>query len=438
MTRQIRRNGIFYGWFIVAAGFFSLFVTTGARNGFGVFIIPMTDEFGWSRGTISIAIAIGWFVNGVSQPFLGRLVDRYGGRRVISASLLIIGSCTMLLSQTNNIWFLIAIYGFVISIAAGGASLVTIHVVLARWFYRRRSIVLSISTAGATAGALVLAPFASYLILFAGWRISWFALGAIVLFLAFPLALLFIRDDPSKLGELPDGDVETFTDGVSSRRSSERRGPLETENWADSYRTVPMWQLTGAYFVCGMTTAIISAHFVPYAIDKDISPEIAALAFGMMSGFNIVGVLLAGSLSGKLGTKNTLGAVYALRGVAYSMLLFMPGSIGIWLFALIAGFSWIASASLTSSLTAEIYGLRNMGTLGGMATFAHQMGGALSIFLGGVMYDWLGSYFVPFGIAGSLLIGASIAGFTIKEKKYSARYQPVTAQPAIAPAGDGD
>jgi MFS family permease len=344
----------------------------------------------------------------------------------------------MLLSQTNNIWFLIAIYGFVISIAAGGASLVTIHVVLARWFYRRRSIVLSISTAGATAGALVLAPFASYLILFAGWRISWFALGAIVLFLAFPLALLFIRDDPSKLGELPDGDVETFTDGVSSRRSSERRGPLETENWADSYRTVPMWQLTGAYFVCGMTTAIISAHFVPYAIDKDISPEIAALAFGMMSGFNIVGVLLAGSLSGKLGTKNTLGAVYALRGVAYSMLLFMPGSIGIWLFALIAGFSWIASASLTSSLTAEIYGLRNMGTLGGMATFAHQMGGALSIFLGGVMYDWLGSYFVPFGIAGSLLIGASIAGFTIKEKKYSARYQPVTAQPAIAPAGDGD
>ena len=278
----------------------------------------------------------------------------------------------MLLSQTDSIWFLIVIFGFVISVASGGASLVTVHAVLARWFYRRRSFVLSVSAAGATAGALVLAPFASFLILYAGWRISWFALGAIVLFLAFPLALFFIKDDPSKTGDAPDGDMELNSEGVRVNKSVNATSPLETENWVDSYRTVPMWQLTGAYFVCGMTTAIISAHYIPFAIDGGTSPEIAALAFGLMMGFNIIGVLVAGSLSNKVGSKNMLGAVYAMRGVAYAILLFLPAPFNLWIFALVAGFSWIASASLTSSLTAEMYGLRNMGTLNGMATFSHS------------------------------------------------------------------
>ena len=121
--------------------------------------------------------------------------------------------------------------------------------------------------------------------------------------------------------------------------------------------------MTGAYFVCGMTTAIISAHFIPFAIERGNSPGMAAMAFGMMSALNIVGVLVAGSISDKFGRKNVLGTIYAIRGLAYVALLLAPGSSGIWVFALVAGFSWVASAALTSSLTADIYGLKNMGTL---------------------------------------------------------------------------
>ncbi len=153
MPKGDPRNGVYYGWFVLAACFFAMFVSVGGRNGFGVFIIDMTDDFGWSRGTISMAIAIGWLVNGASQPFLGRLYDRFGGRRTISISLVVLGAGTMLLSRTNSVWFLILVYGVVMSVAAGGASLVTIHALLARWFYRRRGQVLSISTAGASAGS---------------------------------------------------------------------------------------------------------------------------------------------------------------------------------------------------------------------------------------------------------------------------------------------
>lgn len=443
LLRKESGGRIFYGWYVLAASFFTLFLATGSRNGFGVFIIPMTDDLGWSRSAISSAIAIGWFVNGVSQPFIGRIYDRYGGRMVISVSLLVLGSCTILLSQVNSIWLLILIYGFIMSIAGGGASLVTIHAVLAKWFYRKRGMALSIGTAGASAGSMVLAPFATYLILLAGWRMTWAVLGILILALGVPLALLLIRNDPADVGETPDGDRDptaTAKEGESrASASAERHGPLEVENWRDSYKSPPIWQLSGAYFVCGMTTAIISAHYIPFAIDRGASPGTAALAFGLMTGLNVLGVIGVGIVSDRLGRKNLLAGIYALRGLAYVMLILAPGTLGIWGFAVIAGFSWIATAPLTSSLTADIYGLRTMGTLNGMSTFAHQMGGALSILMGGLLYDVFGAYDVPFAIAGVMLIGASLVSLSIREKKYSSRYQPVpSSAPASVPVGDGD
>ena len=284
---------------------------------------------------------------------------------------------------------------------------------------------------------MVVAPFATYMILWAGWRLTWVALGAFILFLAVPLAFIFIRDDPAKMGETPDGDEKSPGEN-SSVAENLQRAPLETDDWHESFTTRPIWQMTGSYFVCGMTTAIISAHYVPFAIDRGASPEIAAFAFALMTGLNVVGVIVVGIISDFVGRKTLLGLIYATRGLAYVMLILAPGMLGIWGFAVIAGFSWIATASLTSSLTADVYGLRNLGTLGGISTLAHQMGGALSILMGGVLYDIFGSYNVPFAIAGSLLVFASMSAFSIQEKRYSSRFQTAPARPASASAGDGD
>ncbi len=437
MERSTARKGIFYGWFVLAASFFALFMSMGARNGFGVFIVPLTDEFGWSRGALSFAIAVGWGVNGLSQPFIGRLYDRFGGRAVISISLIVLGVCTILLNRTNSLWFLIVVYGLIMSIASSGASLVTIHALLSKWFYRRRGIVLSISTAGASAGSMIMAPFTTYMILWAGWRVSWVVLGGFILVLALPLCFFLIRDDPSEVGEFPDGDAQP-SGGTSGAAVERQRAPLEMDTWQDSFKTTPIWQMTGAFFVCGVTTAIIAAHYVPFAIDRGASPEVAALAFGLMTGLNVVGAIAVGVISDIYGRKYLLGALYALRGLAYAMLILAPGMLGIWGFALIAGFSWIATAPLTSSLTADIYGTRNLGTLGGVASLSHQMGGAVSIYMGGALYDIFGSYNVPFAIAGSTLLFASIVSFSIREKRYSSRFQTAPAGPASASAGDGD
>ena len=293
-------NKIFYGWFVLVAGFFILFVSAGARNGLGFFVVPMTEEFDWSRKTISLAFGIGWFANAITQPFIGRLHDKLGGRIVISISVLIIGISSISLSFTNSLWFLIITYGIIMSIASGGASLVTIHAVLARWFHRRRGMAISLATSGASAGSLIIAPFTAYVILLLGWRITWGVLGVMILAVGLPMALLIIRNNPSETGDSPDGDTSPVDNTSSPSSISRLSGHSESDSWTGALRSLQIWQLTGAYFVCGITTAIISFHYVPFALDQGFSIATAGLAFGLMNGLNLVGVLSTGFLSDKV------------------------------------------------------------------------------------------------------------------------------------------
>ena len=280
---------IYFGWYVVAAVTFIAFVNTGSRSSFGIFVIPMSEEFGWSRFTISVVAAIGAIVGGAAQPFLGYLFDRIGARKVILTSLLTVGLATAALGLTFNFIFLLLVFGFVVSISNSGAALAR-GALLARWFIRKRATVISVSAVGTSVGSLVLVPLAMYLLQATGgnWRVTWAALGLIILVLAVPLAFLFIRDDPSKVGLRPYGEADRSKDGTAYQ-SPEQRGPLEIDKWSQSFRSFPMWQMSGAFFVCGLTTVIMSVHFVPYAIGQGVSPGVAATIFGVMMGLNVVG-----------------------------------------------------------------------------------------------------------------------------------------------------
>jgi MFS family permease len=400
----------------------------GARSGFGVFVLPMSAEFDWNRSTISLAAAIGALVSGVSQPFVGRLYDRLGGRQLILVSLVVSGVCTMLLALTTHILVFIVLFGGVLSIAMGGSSLTTTAALLAKWFERHRATAVSLNASGASVGGLLLVPLTVYLIHLVGWRLTWVVLGLLILLLVVPLAYVLLKDDPAELGLRPDGEPQPLEAHQAALR---RPGPLEVVSWRDAFRSTPIWQLCGGYFVCGFTIALVSTHFVPFAIERGASATTAATAFGVMSGLNVVGVLAVGALSDRGGRKNLLGLVYALRGCAYLALLLAPGAWSLWGFVVIMGFSWWATLPLTSALTAEVYGLKHLGMLNGLAFTGHQIGGALSIQLGGTLRDLTGSYDLPFALAGLLLFGASLASMTIRERRYSSRYQA-----AASAAGD--
>ena len=416
----------YYGWFIVAATFFSALVTSGSRSAFGVFVIPMSEDLDWNRTTISFAFFVATLVSGLSQPIVGRLYDSYGGRRVILTSLAALGVLTMLLSLTFHIVFLVLMYGVVLSVVMSGGSLNLTILLVARWFRRKRASAVGLSTAGSSVGGMVIVIFAAYLMDMTSWRVTWLALGALILGLALPLCYLLLKDDPSDMGLLPDGESNQPDSGETPKVQPDE-GPLFAERWPDSFRSSPMWQLSGSFFVCGFTTAIIAMHFVPYAEGEGFSRSTAAIAFGLMNGLNVIGVILITALSDKLGRKNLLSSVYAMRGMGYVILVLAPGGWGLWGFAVVAGFSWVATAPLTTALTADIYGLKNLGTLAGLAFLAHQIGGAISVLLAGIIYDATESYMIPFSICAVLLAVATVVAFSVREKQYSSNYRAQAA-----------
>ena len=442
------RKGLYFGWYIVATFMFIALATTGTRSAFGVFIIPMSEEFEWNRTTITWAGFLGAVIAGLIQPFIGRVFDATGGRKVILAGLIAVGLVTVLLSGTSNVLFLILMYGVLASVAGGGVSINNTSAMLARWFRRRRATVMGLNAAGASMGGMLIVPFAMYLLQATNWRITWVALG-LVLVLAVPLALVFIREYPANMGLQPDGDEELSKDsGEDSIIAAPQRrlAPLEAERWTQPFRSLPIWQMSLSYMICGSTTFMLSVHFVPYAIDRGVTPTMAATIFGVMLGLNVFGALGAGLLADRFGRKNLLALVYFLRGSGYMILLLpglfgmalLSGNLGLWLFALVTGFSWWATLPLTSSLTADVYGLRTLGTISGVSFAFHQIGASASVLFAAVLYDVTGSYTIPFLIAGFLLFPAALSAFTIKERKYSARYQPLTPAASGAAASAGN
>ena len=420
---QETKKPLYYGWYVCAATLFIGFVAVGARNSFGVFVVPMSDEFGWNRFTISVAASLGVLVNGVSQPFFGRIFDRTGGRKLILVSLVVLGGATAMLALTFHILFLVFMFGVVLSMAQSGPGPSNTAALMARWFRRRRGTAISINSAAVSLGGMIMVPLSMFLLQATSWRIAWLGLGIIVIS-SLPLALVFLRERPEQRGLYPDGDPAPSKDG-SGASQVDAVGPLEAERWQDSFRTAPIWQMAGSYFVCGTTTFVMSIHFIPFAIeDRGVSGATAATIFGYMMFLNIFGALGAGVLSDKLGgTKNWLAFAYSMRGIAYLMLLTIDSVLGLWIFATIAGFSWVATPVLTSSLTADVYGVKALGTISGITFMFHQFGGFGSVLLAGLLFDITGSYTLPFALVGALLLPAAISAFSIKERKYSVRYQ---------------
>jgi MFS family permease len=245
------------------------------------------------------------------------------------------------------------------------------------------------------------------------------------------------------MGLHPDGDSdELVAELTASGANAIPIGPLNAERWQDSFRSKPIWQLSIAYWVCGITTASIAVHFVRWASSEDISPGTAALAFGLLSGINAASVLFIGSISDRMQRKTLLGVVYLIRGIAFAALIVLPGQAALWTFAIVGGGSWLASVPLTTSLTADVYGVRHVGTLGGLILMMHQLGGALAVYLFGVAFDTWGSYDGAFAFGALALLAAGLLSFSIREKQISARYVPVEqavddrgAEPAAAGGG---
>ena len=240
---------IYYGWLVLAVCFFIVMCSSGVRSSMGVFITPMEADMEWSRNDITRVLSLGIFVGALSFLIMGYLYDRYVGRLVISAALAMVGISVIFLSRVNSISAFILIYGIFGSFAASGVSFVTIHSLLAKWFYKRRGLAMSLSAAGGSFGPLLFAPFSAFLIETFDWRTAFLVISAMILFIGVPLASLFLRDDP--LGRIPDNEMDDLQiqDDEESGGKVAMEGPLFTSKWKQALSTSPFWQLSAAYLL---------------------------------------------------------------------------------------------------------------------------------------------------------------------------------------------
>jgi len=410
-----------YRWVLLVAVCLIGFMTVGTRATLGNFFKGIIADLSWDRGTISFVVAINLWISGLLQPFTGHLMDRFGARWLLAISVTVYGLGVALIGFTNSFAYLLVIYGIVVGAANAGSSMSLTNALLAQWFRDWRALAMSINNASAAVGQLVLV-YVSYLLLeSSGWRPSHVYLGMAVLAVTVPIAFMVPRRGPQS----------SATPGATSRQQV-AQGPLETTSWSKALCSAPLWQLNGGYFVCGMTVSLFSVHLIPFATDRGFSPEAAAKAFGLMATLSVVGSLLSGALSDRVGRKNILALAYLLRGGAFALLLLWQHELALYAFAIIGGLSWLATPPSVIALTGEIYGLRALGTLGGISLLAHQIGGGASVWLAGVMHDLTGSYDVSFAMAAVALVGASLISFAIAERRYSVRYMT----PAASAVGD--
>ncbi len=409
----------------MGAVFFMVFVSAGFRQSYGLFLPAWEGYFGQSTLFFSLVASAGWVVNGVAQPVVGALADRHGPRVVMALSVLTLGASALAIALAPSVWVLAFFYVVLASFALAGAQFTPVTPLISRWFVRKRGRALSVLTSGGSAGAMLLIPLAAYVTALTNWRVAMGLMAGFMLLLALPLVLMVVRNRPGDVGAQPDGGVSDQQGGAGRMRLAD--GPLAVERWRQAYRSAPMWQLTLTYVVCGVTTAIISAHFVKFAKVEGIPETTAALAFGLLSFMNMLGVLCVGVFSDKFLRKNALAVIYAVRGVGFLALLLLPTSTGLWMFAVVAGSSWLATVPPTSALATEIYGVRNAGAITGMLTMVHMLAGAAAIAATGFVYDLLGSYDSVWLVSAAMLLAASILAWMLRERELSARFQPVRA-----------
>ncbi len=314
------RTRIHPAWLVAGVAFVALLGAAGFRAAPGVLMVPLQDEFGWSRGTLSLAVGVNLVLFGLTAPFAAALMDRFGIRRVTSSALVLIALGSGLSIFVRESWQLVLTWGVLIGLGTGSMALVFAATVAQRWFVKQRGLVTGILTAGSATGQLIFLPVVAVVAEQAGWRVASLVIAAAALSVV-PLVLLVMRDRPEDLGVLPYGAAEPTQSPVLESDQVDLpaqpgAGRMAVDALRVAARTRTFWALVAGFAICGATTnGLIGTHFVPAAHDHGMGETTAAGLLAVVGIFDIVGTIGSGWLTDRYDPRLLLGFYYFFRGV---------------------------------------------------------------------------------------------------------------------------
>jgi len=381
---------------VLVCGAAILLLSIGTRATFGIFLDDISVSMGWGREVFALAIAVQNIIWGLAQPFTGALADRYGAARTLVVSGLLYALGMYLMQASTTPLEITLTGGFLIGVAIAGTSFSVVLAAVARAYPpERRSFAFGVCTAIASLGQFSLVPLGQGFISAYGWQVAILLLGALTLLIV-PLAM-----------PLAGRSTGPGTDSAASWRLA----------LGEAMRHRGYWLLTAGYFVCGFHVTFIGTHLPTYLRDSGMSATIAAWALAVVGLFNVLGSLAAGILGGRMHKPYLLAAIYFGRAVVISVYILLPISLAsTFVFAALMGLFWLSTVPVTTAVVGQIFGVRYLGMLAGIVFFSHQVGAFLGAWLGGLLFDWTGSYGVVWWLSVALGLFAALINLPIDDR----------------------
>jgi len=392
-----QQAGIFYGWWNVGASFIGLSLSYAMFTvfAFGVFFKPLAEEFGWQRDEMARAYSVTNLTLVIAAPLLGILIDRFGVRRVLLPSLVLMGLAVASMSQlTGSIYHFYAMYLLIPLLGAGTLPTSYSRTIIA-WFFRSRGVALGIALAGFGVGAALIPPLAQTLITAYGWRTTYLVFAALIFIVALPVTFFLLREDPKDMGLAIDGEATE-----SGQASDNNHFGLSLSQAA---KTSTFWLVLMAFLLVGVGISSVIAHMVPMLTDRGISPQLAAFCQMSMGLGLILGRVLSGYLMDRFFAPY-IAATFTMMFVVGAIIL-ATGTSSYWVFiaAIAVGLSTGSEISETAYLVSRYFGPVAYGMIYGIMFAAFQLGSSIGP-------PFLGEYFVANGnYQGALWVLAGLA-----------------------------
>ncbi|MBH33560.1 MAG: MFS transporter [Euryarchaeota archaeon] len=395
---------------VLAVGCIIVLVGFAIRASFGVFQIPIQEEFGWARAEFSLAIAIQNLAWGFGAPFFGAFAEKMGDRRAIVLGS-ILYALGLVLTTGAHTALSIQFYEILVGFGIAGTGFGVILAVVGRASApEHRAMSLAIATAAGSAGQIV-GPIVAVLLL---ESMSWQSI--FIIFAASILAILLLLPFMKSPSLAVKEEIEESLGEI-----------LRIAIKDPSYMMIFV-----GFFSCGYQLAFITAHFPALVTEMSAPVEpigwcgdlgiettaaLGGFAISVIGAANIIGTLMAGWAGKRFGKKWLLSGIYAGRSIAAAWFILTPITANtVLIFSFAMGFLWLATVPLTSGLVAHIYGIRYMATLYGIVFFSHQMGSFVGVYLGGVLYDVYGSYTIVWWVGIAVGVFSSLIHLPVREE----------------------
>jgi MFS family permease len=389
---------------VVAGAFAILFMAYGAQYSFGVFLSAMLDELGWSRTSLSGAFSLYAFVYTALALVAGRLTDRWGPRAVIAAGAVFLGAGWVAMSGVREPWHPYVFYGVVAAVGMS-AAFVPCSATVARWFVRRRGLAVGLAFGGMGLGTLVLPPVAHVLTTRVGWRWAYVIFG-VAIFIVLNLVATIMRRDPESSGLGPDGDAAPARPGEADE---------QRHAWtlARASRTRAFWMVLALFAATWVPVFGPLVHLVPMARGLGIAPLLAATLVSALGFCALVGRLVMGAASDRMGRRPTLAIGLALQIVAFAALASSGSLAGLYLAAALFGFSYGGVSVLFPVMVTDFFGREHAGSLVGLLFATTGAMAALGPLGAGFLYDRLGTYTVAWWLSAAFnVLALALLAFT--------------------------